>query len=312
MNLDPVLLPAGYGFRAVAPSELLERNSLLDLCCFWEGPRRRGRPKYVIGVDVSDGIGQDRSVIEVLRCGTIEEPAEQVAEFASDSLPPSALAPIVHALGQYYRDADGIEACVAVECNNHGLSVQDTLQLHLGYGHFYIWEFYDARDEGARFSSKIGWYTTPRTRPMLLDKFYSAVTALDPITGQPDLVTHSAALHDELKDFQTEGALWEAAAARGAHDDHIMATAIANYVAWRHRGGESEPLEDRRRRRHEQQLHNAQANALKDQQRGGEPDWRNIPATTNEHDLGIGSTAEGADDVEDPDAALYDPRAHDE
>ena len=93
------------------------------------------------------------------------------------------------------------------------------MQLHLGYTHFYRWEYYDEHDPSRRFSTRIGWLTTPRTRPMLLDKLKSALTTLDPVTGQPDLLTHSPFLHDECKDFQTEGALWEAEAARGAFDD---------------------------------------------------------------------------------------------
>ena len=44
------------------------------------------------------------------------------------------------AIGRYYADADQVEAMAAIETNNHGLATQDTLQLHLGYGHFYVWD----------------------------------------------------------------------------------------------------------------------------------------------------------------------------
>ena len=301
---SPLLLPPGYGFRKATLAELKEREDLLNLCQVWEPPRRRGARKYIVAADIGDGLEQDYSVAEVIRVGTIEEPAEQVAEFASNTLQPMDFAPILLALGQWYTDQDGIEACVAIETNNHGLSTQDTLQLHFKYTQFYIWEYYDSRDEHARYSTKIGWMTTPRTRPMLLDKFYRSLTTLDPITGLPDLVTHSPALHEELKDFQTDGALWEAEAARGAHDDHIMATAIGNYVAWRLQAGETEPLEDRRRRRNEQRLHNAQAAARAPSLRGGVPDWRNTPATADEHAAWI---ADGEGDVDDP--VFVDPDA---
>lgn len=307
LPVDPLLLPAGYGFRAITAAELAERGSLLELCSIWERPRRRAR--YVIGVDVSDGLGADRSVIEVLRCGTIEESAEQVAEFISEWTAPNELAPIVQALGQWYRDVDGVEAKVAVECNNHGISVQDMLQMHYGYGHFYIWEFMDARDMESRISTRIGWYTTPRTRPMLLDRLHGALTSLDPISGQPDLITHSPFLHDELKDFTSPtNHLHDAEAAKGAHDDCIMATAIANYVAWRQQAGETEPLEERRRRRREQILHNHQANATRTLHRGGAPDWRNQPATSEEHDAQVGYQGDphGRDADPDADAILYD------
>ncbi len=130
---DGLLLPKGYGFRRMPLVELRERTNLFDTLLIWEGPRRHGPRRYVIAVDVSDGLGQDRSVIEVARMGTIEEPAEQVAQYVSDQIAPMALAYVIQAIGQYYVDEDGVEALVAIECNNHGLSTQDTLQLHLGY-----------------------------------------------------------------------------------------------------------------------------------------------------------------------------------
>lgn len=303
----PLILPEGYGFSAISPAELREQGTFFNQLHVWEPPRRRGSRAYVIGVDVSDGLGLDRSAIEVIRTGTLDDPAEQVAEYVTDRTSPMDLAPIIFAIGMWYRDADGVEAVVAVECNNHGLSTQDTLQLHLGYTHFYRWEYYDAADPAGRFSTKIGWVTTPRTRPLLLDKFHTALTTLDPVTHLPDLITHSPLLHDELKDFQTQGALWEAAAARGAHDDCVMATAIGNYVAWRLQAGETEPLDARRRRRSEQlQIQAAAAETIR-------PDYRNTPMGTDEVDAwGAGTLA--PEEQADRDAAVYtlvDPRAVD-
>lgn len=304
-----LLLPPGYGFSAVSTQELREAGSLFDMLQVWEPPRKRGARRYVIAVDVSDGLGKDRSVIEVARMGTLEEPAEQVAEFVTDSVAPGQLASIVFAVGNWYVDADGVPAVVAIECNNHGLSVQDTMQLHLGYQSWYVWEYYDAADPSRRYSNKIGWYTTPRTRPLLLDKFHTALTAVDPITGLPDFVTHSPILHDELQDFQTSGALWEAEASRGAHDDTVIACAIANYVCWRLQAGETEPLEDRRRRRSEQQL--AQ---LKAQEQPTKLDYRNTPMSADEMDrFGIGKRDPRDHwEEEDLDTQLYDPRAYEE
>lgn len=300
MTPDPLLLPRGYGFRRVPLLDLRERTSLLDCLLVWEAPRTRGPRRYVIGVDVSDGLGQDRSVIEVARMGTIEEPTEEVAQYVSDRVSPVNLAYIVQAIGQYYRDEDAYEALVAVECNNHGLSTQDTLQLHLGYTHFYRWEYYDQADPSARYSNKIGWMTTPRTRPLLLDKFHTAITTRDPITHLPDYLTHSPLLHNELRDFQTEGALWEAEAARGAHDDCILAAAITNYVCWRLQAGEREPLEERRRRKSEQT-----AALLAASQQLIKPDWRNTPTTADEAKAFLGH--DFSEDEEDLDSQLYDP-----
>jgi len=296
---EPLILPAGYGFRPVRVEEV--RASILDMLTIWEPPRRRGKHQYVIGADVSDGLGLDRSSIEVIRCATIEEPAEQVAEYVSDQMLPVGLAYTIQTIGEYYKDHDQVEALAAIECNNHGLATQDTLQLHLGYSNFYIWEYYDAADPGRRYSTKIGWLTTTRTRPLLLSKLHAALTTIDPITGLPDLVTHSPILHDELKDFQTEGALADAAAARGAHDDCVMATAIGYYCAYRQQAGEMEPLDERRRRRSEQAAQLAAANV-----HAPKPDWRNTPATADDASALIGM------DGEDVDEQVYDPRRHDD
>lgn len=298
--MEPLILPRGYGFRSPMKGEIAARG-ILDALVIYEAPRRRGRAKYVIGADVSDGLGQDRSVAEVVRLGTIEEPAEQVAEYASDQMLPAGFAYVLQTLGQYYRSADdGVEACVAIETNSHGLTTQDTLQLHLGYGHFYIWEVLDAADPGKRQTTKVGWYTTPRSRGPLLAKLRDAICTYDPITGLPDLVTHSPFLHEEFQDFQTDGALWEAAAARGARDDRVMALAIANYVAHRLQGGESEPLEDRRRRRSEQVALLARAS----EDAVTRPDYRNQPFTAEETMLLEGTGLE--DHPEELDAAVYD------
>lgn len=295
---DSFSLPPGYGFRRLTLPELQAREDFLGTLQIWEHPRKRGPRRYILGVDVSDGIGADRSVIAVHRVGTLEEPEEQVALYMSDQIPPQKLAFVVDAIGHLYTDTDDYEALAAIECNNHGLSTQDTLSLHLGYSHFYRWEYLDAADPKARFSTKVGWMTTPRTRPMLLDKLYSALTTVDPVTHLTDLWVHAPQLRVELADFQTEGALWEAEAARGAFDDCVMATAIAHYVAWRLQGGEQEPLSERRARLHQEQQARIAAAAL-----GGVAalprDWRNTACTADEAGLG----------VEEESSEVYDERS---
>lgn len=290
-------IPPGYGFHRLGVAELKERSSLYNTLQLFELPRRGHR--YIISVDVSDGLGLDLSSVDVVRMGTIEEGEEQVAHYVSDDTPPRALAYIVDALGHMYRWPDGREALAAIECNNHGLSCQDTLQLHLGYRHFYLWEVLDQADPQKRFTTRLGWMTTPRTRPILLDHFHTAVTTIDPITGYSDLRINSSFTINQLRDFQTEGALWEAEAAKGAHDDCIISLAIGHYVAWRLSAGEREPLDDRRRRRREEQLR---------MQRGGAPqvkaDHRNTDSTAAQATEIGPLTGEQLDDDEDD---LTDP-----
>lgn len=288
----PLEIPRGAAFRKLTLPELRERPNLLDTLLVFEPPRRllqhRG-VQYLISADISDGIGQDMTSIDVIRIGTVEEPAEQVAHFYTNTRTPTQAAYLIDLLGHFYCDQEGLEALVAIECNNHGLSTQDTLQLHLGYGHFYRWEILDAADASKRYRPTIGWTTTPRTRPIILDKLYEAVTTLDPISGYPDFRINSPHTINELADFQTEGALWEAEAARGAKDDAILSAAIGYYVAWRRAGGEIEPLADRRRRKAEEQLRATQQAGQVGR------DWRNTAYTFDE----IG--------MEEPDEDLHSP-----
>lgn len=300
-------VPPGYGFRRVRGLDLKTLPNLRDsVLAIWEYPRQRGRRRYIMSVDVGDGLGGDYSVIGISRLPTIEEPAEQVAKFISNVLTPTQIAFVCDAVGRLYVDEDGIEACAAIECNNHGLSVQDTLQLHLGYTHFYVWEYADSASPDRRYSTRIGWLTTERTRPILLDKFYEATTTLDPISGLPDYRINCPVTRGELRHFlipdEPGSTLGDARAASGQHDDCVMESAIGYYVAYRHAGGETEPIAERRRRRE----------ALKARQtesHGSRPDWRNTAVSSEEADQGVDHADDEFEDSAGATAGLhFDPR----
>jgi hypothetical protein len=271
-------VPPGYGFRRLDPAQLKQLPNLRhSVFAIWEYPRLRGQRRYVMAIDVSDGLGQDYSVIDIIRQPTIEEPAEQVAQYCTNKLDPKGLAFVADAIGRYYLDADGVEAMAAIETNNHGLATQDTLQLHLGYAHFYRWEYADAAEASRRYSTRIGWMTSPRTRPLLLASYYGAITTLDPVSTLPDFILNSPITRGELRHFITASTIGEAEAARGQHDDAVMASAIGYYVAWRMSGGEIEPVAERRRRK-------AALDTLNLEKGKTRPDYRNSPATVEEAD----------------------------
>jgi hypothetical protein len=288
---DAYPVPPGYGFRRLTQAELRELPNLRhSVLAIWEYPRVRGQFRYIMSVDVSDGLGLDYSIIDIIRQPTIEEPAEQVAQYCTNVVNAQQLAFICDAIGRLYKDPDGIEAQAAIETNNHGITTQDTLQLHLGYGYFYVWEYADAADAEKRRSTKIGWVTSPRTRPMLISAFHAAVTTFDLITGQPDFILNSPITRGELRHFVTEGMIGDAEAARGQHDDGVMAGAIGYYVSWRMAGGEIEPIAERRRRRAAQQ-----AEATRSATDTG--DWRNMAVTAEEADHGWETDDEFADEL---------------
>jgi hypothetical protein len=298
-------IPPGFGFHRLSVGELKERRgdrALFNTLQIYEHPRRGHR--YVMSADVADGIGKDRSVCDVFRMGTLEEPEEQVAQYISDSTPPRQFAGVLDAIGHLYTWPDGREAMAAIECNNHGLSVQDTLQLHLGYRHFFIWEVLDQADPAKRFTTRIGWVTTPRTRPILLDQLHTGITGVDPITGYSDCRINSPFTLEEMRDFKTDGALWEAEAAKGAHDDCIIAAGIAHFVAWRLQGGETEPLADRRRRRQEEERRRLRLGDTLPR------DFRNTDATADQQKQQEGTPPDLSGSApEDDEEWFYDPNS---
>ncbi len=297
-------IPPGYGFQRLTPTEVAALPSLREsVLAIWEYPRPRGRRRYVMSVDVSDGLGQDCSVIDLIRLPTFDEPAEQVAQYVSKTVDTQQLAFVCDAIGRLYPDEDGVEALAAIETNGHGLATQDTLQLHLGYSHFYVWEYADAASPDRRYSTRIGWVTTTRTRPILLASFRDAITNVDPITGQPDFILNSPITRAELRHFITPGPLAEAQAARGQHDDAILAAAIGYYVAWRLAGGEAEPLSEKRHRK-----------AARDRQAAltpsAPPNARCQALTAEEADAGHQEDDEFADAGADPLSLYFDARQH--
>lgn len=280
-------VPPGYGFRRLGKEELRDLPSLRhSVLTIFEYPRSRGSRRYVMSVDVGDGLGLDYSVVTIVRLPTIEEPAEDVAQYVSNTVKPSQLAFICDAIGRFYLDEDGTEALAAIELNNHGATVQDLLQLHLGYSHFYIWEVVDAASPEARYTKRIGWQTTVRTRPLLLEKFHDAVTSIDPLSGVADFRLNSAITRQEMHFFVTEGLLGEAEHAKGQHDDAIFSSAIGYYVAHRLAGGEAEPIAERRRRRQQLQAQT--------QRTGVTLDYRNTAISAD-------AAKEGYDDDADED-----------
>jgi hypothetical protein len=297
-------VPPGYGFQRLTPEQLKALPSLRSsVLAIWEYPRTRGRRRrYVIAVDVSEGLGLDYAVVDVIRLPTIEEPAEQVAQYVSQDVDTKQLAFIVDAIGRLYPDEDGIEALAAIETNGAGLSTQDTLQLHLGYSHFYVWEYADAASPDHRYSTKIGWVTNKRTRPILLTSFRDAVTTFDPLTHQPDYILNSPITRAELRHFITPGPLAEAAAARGQHDDCVMAAAIGYYVAWRLAGGEGEPIAEKRRRRAALTAQQAETPSLVRR------DYRNSAMTAAEADQQVEEDDEFADDLAADSGLHFDER----
>lgn len=248
----PLRIPAGFGMRVLPTDERARRLANLgddpgptDCLQVWEPPRKNHL--YVVSADISSGLQLDNSVIDVTRVGTVREIEEQVAQFVTNSIDETDLASIIDAIGRLYSGRDSQPALVAIECNGMGIATQAHLNKVIGYTNLYIWRYIDAID-GKDLTTKYGWWTNPRTRPLILQYYTHAIKTIDPHSGLPDYRINSPHTIAELGSFQSPGPLWLAAAVDGARDDCIMAGAIGVYVAQSLQYDQRETSSETRRR----------------------------------------------------------------
>jgi hypothetical protein len=163
----------------------------------WLPPNRKGEWQYIIGVDTSGGGSDgDYACAQVIERTLGLQCAELHGHF-----PPFELARRVVALGHEYGNA-----LIAVERNNHGYGVLAHLK--------------DLRYENIfQQGGQEGWLTSVVTRPAMIENLAAVLIA------QPDLF-HSPRMLGEFRTFlrHTDG---HGGAAEGAHDDCVMAMAIA-------------------------------------------------------------------------------------
>ena len=162
-------------------------------------PPQKGR-RYIVGVDTAGGGSEgDYACAQVIERTMGMQCAELHGHF-----PPLELARRVAALGRRYE-----QALVAVERNNHGAAVL----AHLNYLEF---ENIFEKD------GQLGWLTSAASRPAMIENMAAVLMA------EPELF-HSPRLLEECRTF-VRRADGNAAAADGAHDDCVMAMAIALIV----------------------------------------------------------------------------------
>src|SRR5579863_3154920 len=163
----------------------------------WLPPNRVGQWQYIIGVDTAGGGSEgDYACAQVIERTMGLQCAELHGHFS-----PYELARRVAALGRLYGNA-----LVAVERNNHGYGVLAHLkELH----------YENTFEQGGQE----GWLTSAASRPAMIENLAAVLMA------QPGLF-HSPRLLGELRTFvrHSDGS---AAAADGAHDDCVMAMAVA-------------------------------------------------------------------------------------
>lgn len=174
----------------------------------WQEPQENKR--YVIGADVSEGIGGDLSVATIMD----EETTETVARWVGEA-EPSEFGEILFELGAHYNDA-----LIACEINNHGLTTVQRLR-DLNYGNLYRREK-GIEERFEEYTSLLGWKTDRKTKPLMINALAEAI------------------LKQQLKDYDIDfirecmsyviDDRGRTNAQQGKHDDTVIATAIALQV----------------------------------------------------------------------------------
>lgn len=186
----------------------------------WVQPK--GGSRYVIGVDVAEGIsveapetsdkeaGSDWSVIEVLDWRT----NQQVAEWRG-KWPYHKLHEIIRDVGKKYNFA-----FVGVERNNHGLTVCANLPTVYPEDYIYTERVLDQKNNKKR--KRWGWVTTGTSKPLMIDDFSEVI-------DEETVTIHSKQLQKECRRFiiNDDGSM---GAQEGYHDDTVMAMAIAQQM----------------------------------------------------------------------------------
>lgn len=169
----------------------------------WEAPKNGDR--YYIGVDASEGIGQDYSVIDIYN-----EDAIEVAQFRSNKIQPYEIANICNELGLWYN-----RALLIVEKASGGHIILDRLRNTYHYKNMYKHKDYDQK---GKMVKKIGYKTTAKTKPILINDFVE-------LWESNDMVIRSLTTLNEMKTYMFSNGSMNGEV--GTHDDTVIATALA-------------------------------------------------------------------------------------
>jgi len=177
------------------------RNGHLEM---WKAPKFEDR--FIIGADVSLGVGQDYSTAVILN-----REREVCALFRDNYIDPSVFGDILFYLGRYFNNA-----LLAVESNSLGIATLNRLK-QMNYVNLY----YQTKaatllnDEG----SKPGFRTTISTKPMIIGNLKRAIEEHD-IDIPSDIIISELRTYVSAENGSTN-------ALAGNYDDTVMALAIA-------------------------------------------------------------------------------------
>lgn len=178
----------------------------------WEEPKQTY--VYCIGVDVSEGIGEDYAVAFVNKIGKFGAPDEQVAVWRDNHTKPKELAFFVNVLGLWYNTA-----LVCVEYNTYQTTGDDLLYKYQ-YPNLYQWKHLDSINPRP---SKWHWWTKSNT------KAYLHQTAVDWLMSHSWIIRSKNFSEETTTYRKEEFASRSFGAAANCTDDELMAGMISLY-----------------------------------------------------------------------------------
>lgn len=228
LNKKPIVIMPQWSFaHKTNPIRLMplkwqgeSEDDGLDKLYIWHWPDPE--KVYALGIDMGDGVGQDRTVIEVMRKITMREVAAQCAEFASPYINSLDTWPMALALGtlfSVYRDGEIVQPRVVIEVRGNGDNTQQQMRLR-GWTKFHLWSRIDNRRPQQHLQSqKIGWYTNSWSRPQMMDWIVKFLRDELLEINSPWFVA-------EMKTLSRDESTQSFRADRGHHDDRICAKAF--------------------------------------------------------------------------------------
>ena len=200
--LDQVQEKASYPIE----EDMLNHKPMKGLW-IWKQPELEH--KYIIGIDVCKGSSDDSSCIQVVDMHTYE----QVAEYAGKCTTMD-LAHYAFRLGEYYN-----WAYLIVESNSVGEATFGELYYNLNYPNLFKQK---KNKQGTEVMT--GWITSPKSRELITNKFIDFYYDEE---MWKHYHPHSERLLSQMKFWIWKGGRPDHSGA--AHDDNIMAMAIALY-----------------------------------------------------------------------------------
>lgn len=190
----------------------------------WEFPQQG--EEYVVGCDTSYGMGQDRSVIQVIRKGSVYRYDEQVAEFATPYISAEELWPFCMAIGTWYSQSSSrsrypTQCRQVIEVNAIGRITQLELKKR-GWHNFHPWVHIDRKKLNVKHATVEGWYTNQKSRHEMMVKSIRAAK-------NGSLLINSRYLVEEMRHLQKEEEDAYISSTYGQHDDRWMAIGFAYY-----------------------------------------------------------------------------------